>query len=90
PAWEQGGYDLVLMDVQMPELDGLAAAAEIRARERAAGKGERVPILALTASALPEDERACLHAGMDDYLAKPISLEALERKLASLLSGCTQ
>ena len=87
-ALRERRYDLVLMDVQMPELDGLAAAAEIRARERAAGTGERVPILALTASALPEDQRACLAAGMDDYLAKPIELEALEQKLATLLAGC--
>lgn len=87
---ETGRYDLVLMDVQMPELDGLAAATEIRARERSAGKGDRVPILALTASALPEDQRACLQAGMDDYLAKPIELEVLERKLAVLLAGSPQ
>jgi CheY-like chemotaxis protein len=73
-AWAKGGYDLVLMDCQMPVLDGYAATREIRARER---NGEHVPIVALTANAMKKDEIDCLQAGMDDHLAKPLDREAL-------------
>jgi len=69
-------YDLVLMDMQMPNLDGLATTARIRERE--AGSGDRhLPIVALTANAFEEDRRRCLQAGMDDFLAKPFQREAL-------------
>jgi signal transduction histidine kinase/ActR/RegA family two-component response regulator len=83
-AWAQGGYDLVLMDCQMPVLDGYAATREIRARER---NGEHVPIVALTANAMPKDELECRQAGMDDYLAKPLDREALARCLEQHLSA---
>lgn len=63
-------YDIVLMDVQMPEMDGIAATRAIRARELALGS-PRKPILALTANALADDKANCLAAGMDDYLTKP-------------------
>ena len=66
--------DLILMDCQMPVMDGLAAARAIRAAER---DGRRVPIVALTGNAMPGDREACVAAGMDDYLAKPFSLTAL-------------
>jgi PAS domain S-box-containing protein len=66
--------DLILMDCQMPVMDGLAAARAIRAAET---DGARVPIVALTGNAMPGDREACVAAGMDDYLAKPFSLTAL-------------
>jgi CheY-like chemotaxis protein len=71
---------MVLMDMHMPEMDGLAATQCIRAQEAARG-WPRVPIVALTASALPEDRQRCLEAGMDDALVKPFGLEQLQRVL---------
>ena len=81
-AWARGGYDLVLMDCQMPVLDGYAATREIRARENG---GARIPIVALTANAMKKDELECRQAGMDDHLAKPLNREALARCLAQHL-----
>jgi PAS domain S-box-containing protein len=67
---EEGGFDLLLLDVHMPELDGFQVARAIRARERAAGG--HLPVIALTARSRQEDREQCLAAGMDDFLAKPI------------------
>jgi PAS domain S-box-containing protein len=72
-------YDLILMDVQMPEVDGLAASRTIRASE--IDTGVHTTIIALTANALDRDRRACLDAGMDDYLSKPLELDALRAAL---------
>jgi CheY-like chemotaxis protein len=71
----QQSFDLVLMDVQMPEMDGLEATRQIRNLERAVGG--RVPILALTANAMKGDENICLEAGMDGYVAKPFEADKL-------------
>jgi CheY-like chemotaxis protein len=70
---------LVLMDVSMPEMNGLEATGAIRARETALGT--HTPIIGVTAHALKGDRERCLEAGMDDYLSKPISPRALQEKL---------
>jgi PAS domain S-box-containing protein len=75
-------FDAVLMDVQMPEMDGLEATQRIRAAE--ADTGRRLPIIALTAHAMQGDRERCLSAGMDAYLAKPIDLRSLNQALAEL------
>jgi PAS domain S-box-containing protein len=77
---ESAGPDVVLMDVQMPELDGLETTRELRLRERELGR-PRLPIIAVTANAMKGDEERCREAGMDGYVAKPINVGALEREL---------
>jgi two-component system sensor histidine kinase/response regulator len=81
-AWSARRFDLILMDCQMPEMDGYDAAREIRKRENG---GPRVPIVALTAHALQGDRERCLDAGMDDYMAKPLEPEKLRACLAKHL-----
>jgi CheY-like chemotaxis protein len=76
-------YDLVLMDIQMPQLDGIEAAKRIRACE-AGESGRRTPILALTANTLVEDRYACFESGMDGFLIKPLDREKLAEALAGL------
>ena len=74
-------YDLVLMDCQMPVLDGYAATRQWRENEAAGGPARRLPIVAMTANAMAGDRQKCLDAGMDDYLAKPVTRAELERCL---------
>ncbi len=83
-AWARARFDLVLMDCQMPEMDGYSAAAELRSREAATGR--RMPIVALTANALSGDRERCLAAGMDDFLTKPFQREHLAATLSRWLS----
>ncbi len=80
----KGGFDLVLMDMQMPEMDGLEAARAIRMLPGAAG---RTPIVALTANAMQGDKERCLAAGMDGYVAKPINRRTLFTAMARAVDG---
>ena len=79
-ALRYNDFDLVLMDVEMPEMDGIRATQAIRDEEK---RGERVPIVAVTATG---DAQACLHAGMDDWLPKPLSIARLNRTLDKVMA----
>ncbi len=82
-AYQEQRPDLILMDVSMPEMDGLEATEAIRGLE--AQSGERTPIIGLTAHALKGDREVCMKAGMDDYMSKPISPDALIAKIGEWL-----
>ncbi|MCA9133511.1 MAG: response regulator, partial [Planctomycetales bacterium] len=86
-ALHEQAYDLILMDCQMPEMDGYAAAREIRKREQAGALPGRIPIVALTANALTGDRERCLAAGMDEYFSKPIQAEQMLRVLQKYLAS---
>lgn len=83
-AVESGDYELVLMDMRMPEMDGLSATRAIRAAERTTGR--HIIVIALTANVLDGDREACIEAGMDDFLAKPLKLDALKAALERWLA----
>ncbi|MFO0902081.1 MAG: response regulator [Pirellulales bacterium] len=78
-TWEREPFDLILMDVQMPEMDGLEATSLIRQREQA--RGTRIPIVAMTARAMRGDRELCLAAGMDGYVSKPVRRQELRDAL---------
>ena len=82
-ATESGAFDVVLMDVQMPEVDGVEATGAIREREKQTGR--HTPIIALTAHAMAEDERRCLEAGMDAYVTKPIRADVLFEAIGKVI-----
>jgi CheY-like chemotaxis protein len=83
-AWEESGFDLILMDVQMPEMDGPTAARLIRDRERVLGRA-RTPIIALTANAMSHQVSEYLDCGMDGHVAKPIEAQKLYAALEAAL-----
>ncbi|HEX6212419.1 MAG TPA: response regulator, partial [Methylomirabilota bacterium] len=82
--WEKGAFDVILMDVQMPEMDGLEATRRIREQERV--RGTRTPIVAVTAHAMEGDRRRCLEAGTDEYVSKPLRLENLLQAIAAVVA----
>jgi CheY-like chemotaxis protein len=84
--FEQGAFDLVLMDVHMPRVDGCEATRRIRAREREIG-AQRTPVVALTADALPEQRASCLAAGCDAHLGKPFTRDDLYRTIRTVLGS---
>ena len=85
-AWRAGGYDLILMDIQMPVMDGIAAAREIRQLESSEGR-RRTPIVALTANALTHQIEEYLAAGMDGHVAKPIEIAKLYEAISAALTA---
>jgi len=85
-ALEATPYDLVLMDVQMPEMDGLEATKKIR-DPNSPVRNHAIPIVAMTASAMKSDREECLQAGMDDYVSKPVSPKELQEVLSKYLEG---
>jgi CheY-like chemotaxis protein len=79
------GFDLILMDVQMPEMDGFEATKVVRTREQSSG--QHLPIIAMTAHAMKGDKERCLAAGMDRYVSKPIQVEELFAAIDGVLSA---
>jgi two-component system, sensor histidine kinase and response regulator len=80
--WRQSNFDLIFMDVQMPEMNGLQATIQIRQEE---ATGDHVPIVAMTASAMSEERDRCLVAGMDDFISKPVSYKVIEEMITATL-----
>jgi len=85
--WQETDFDLILMDLHMPEMDGIAATHAIRSDSTERG---RIPILAVTASAMAEDESLCLEAGMDGYLSKPFKADVLVHAILDQLAVATE
>ncbi len=85
-AWEAKAWDAILMDIHMPEMDGVTATSSIRRREVELGR-DKTPIIAVTASVQPEDTRGYLSAGTDDCVAKPVETRVLVSALEGVLAA---
>jgi PAS domain S-box-containing protein len=86
-GWERGGYDIILMDVQMPEMDGLEATQCIREKEATMDPVPHIPIVAMTANAMKGDREKCLEAGMDGYVSKPVKRTTLFTEIERVLKA---
>jgi CheY-like chemotaxis protein len=86
-AIHETNYDLVLMDIQMPEMDGLEATRVIRSMTDTAASRANLPIVAMTANIFAEDRQACMDAGMNDFVAKPVEPDCLFETVSKWLSG---
>jgi CheY-like chemotaxis protein len=86
-SWRENDYDLILMDLQMPEMDGITATIAIRSDSSRRGK---VPILAMTACAMQEEQRECLEAGMDGHVAKPFKIDDLVRAILDCVARVSE
>ena len=84
-AWQRDRFDVILMDVQMPELDGFGATARIRELEQQRDMAQRTPIVAMTANAMKGDRERCLEAGMDGYVSKPVKRQTLFEEMDRVL-----
>jgi two-component system sensor histidine kinase/response regulator len=84
--WRQGGFDLIFMDVQMPEMSGLEATAQIRKEE---ATDAHIFIIAMTASAMSEERDRCRAAGMDDFISKPVSYKVIEQVIGATFGNNT-
>ncbi|OYY93152.1 MAG: hypothetical protein B7Y41_12560 [Hydrogenophilales bacterium 28-61-23] len=84
-TWSRGGFDLILMDMMMPEMDGFEATRRIRSAEQL--QGGHIPIIAMTANAMTGDRERCLDAGMDGYVSKPVKPEVLYQEINRILHG---
>jgi CheY-like chemotaxis protein len=82
---EENEFDLVLMDIEMPEMDGLETTRRIRSQEEP--QSHPIPVVAMTAHALPEVRQRCLEAGMNDYITKPLEPDTLRRVLEKYQPG---
>jgi CheY-like chemotaxis protein len=85
--WGSRPFDLILMDVQMPQMDGLAATQAIRKAEADRGGGGHVPIIAMTANAMAGDRETCINAGMDGYVTKPVKRDVLFAEVARVMAA---
>ncbi|MGY6409604.1 MAG: ATP-binding protein [Alkalilacustris sp.] len=84
--WEENEYDVIIMDIEMPVLDGLVATRELRRRERATGR-RYTPIIALSADAMLQKQEMALAVGMDSYLTKPVNLEEIEERIQTICTA---
>jgi CheY-like chemotaxis protein len=82
--WKNKHYDLILLDIQMPKMDGYQVSLKIREIEKETS--HHIPIVALTANVLASDRQKCLQAGMNDYIGKPIDIDIVENKLNEIFS----
>jgi two-component system sensor histidine kinase/response regulator len=81
--WSTASFDLIFMDVQMPEMDGFETTRQIRRQELT--RGTHIPIIAMTANAMDGDRELCIASGMDDYVSKPVSRQSLAEAIARLV-----